>query len=438
MIISIYNTGKYLDDTINSLINQSIGFKEIHIILVNDGSTDNSEEICLKYQKLYSNNIFYIKIKNSGVSKARNIGLTFAKGKYINFLDSDDLWDYKAFEYVLSFFNSHNNIYFVSGRLKFFEARKNYHFLDYKFYKTRIINITEEYNCIQESASTSFFLSSYIKDKKFKEGIKSGEDIRFVNEILLNNPLMGLIREAIYLCRRRLDSTSRTQTQINDIDFYFSSINNVGQYLIQLSMELYNIILPFIQYYIAYDILFRLESPSFNYLDSYDYKKYCELIDSILKKIDDKYILEQKNFINEYKILALSRKYNKDKRYDVYFNNGCLKYSDYTLIDLKNYKNIIIWKKIEIENNILHLEGIDNLWIIKENYHYFCKLGNKTYYPQIFYHNSDDFITLYGTFEKGKIISFNIELEENLTQFIYIYIFLFSILQWKYLLIQVI
>ena len=57
MIISIYNTGKYLDDTINSLINQSIGFKEIQIILVNDGSTDNSEEICLKYQKLYSNNI---------------------------------------------------------------------------------------------------------------------------------------------------------------------------------------------------------------------------------------------------------------------------------------------------------------------------------------------------------------------------------------------
>ena len=157
---------------------------------------------------------------------------------------------------------------------------------------------------------------------------------------------MGLIREAIYLCRRRLDSTSRTQTQINDIDFYFSSINNIGQYLIQLSMELYNIILPFIQYYIAYDILFRLESPSFNYLDSYDYKKYCELIDSILKKIDDKYILEQKNFINEYKILALSRKYNKDKRYDVYFNNGCLKYSDYTLIDLKNYKNTIFIKKI--------------------------------------------------------------------------------------------
>ena len=344
--ITVYNTGKYLNESITSLINQSIGFEEIQIILVNDGSTDNSEEICLKFQKLYINNIIYVKIQNGGVSKARNIGLSYAKGKYINFLDSDDLWDYMAFGYVLNFFNEHNNINFVSGRLKFFEAKDNYHYLDYKFYKTRIVNLTEEYNCIQESTSTSFFLYSSIKAKEFKEGIKSGEDIRFVTEILLKNPLMGLIKEAVYLCRKREDTTSRTQTQQNDLDFYFSSIYNVGQYLMKLSLELYKQIQPFVQYYIAYDILFRFESLSFKYLDSSDYKKYCELIESVLKMIDDKYILEQKNFINAYKILALSKKYNKDIRYDVYFEKGCLKYSDYTLINLKKYKNIIICKII--------------------------------------------------------------------------------------------
>ena len=53
MIIAIYNTGKYLNESITSVINQSIGYKEIQIILVNDGSTDNSEEICLKFKKLY-------------------------------------------------------------------------------------------------------------------------------------------------------------------------------------------------------------------------------------------------------------------------------------------------------------------------------------------------------------------------------------------------
>ena len=331
-----------------------------------------------------------------------------------------------AFGYVLDFFNEHNNINFVSGRLKFFEAKDNYHYLDYKFYKTRIVNLTEEYNCIQESTSTSFFLYSSIKTKEFKEGIKSGEDIRFVSEILLKNPLMGLIKEAVYLCRKREDTTSRTQTQQNDLDFYFSSIYNVGQYLMKLSLELYKQIQPFVQYYIAYDILFRFENLSFKYLDSSDYKKYCELIESVLKMIDDKYILEQKNFISAYKILALSKKYNKDIRYDVYFEKGCLKYSDYTLINLKKYKNIIIWKKIEIINNTLHLEGIDNLWITKD-YKYFCKIGNKTYYPEIVKYNSHDLITLFGTFDEGKVIIFNIKFEEIFTHIIYMYISFFNI-----------
>ena len=64
MIIAIYNTGKYLNESITSVINQSIGYKEIQIILVNDGSTDNSEEICLKFKKLYINNIIYLSFNN--------------------------------------------------------------------------------------------------------------------------------------------------------------------------------------------------------------------------------------------------------------------------------------------------------------------------------------------------------------------------------------
>ena len=104
VIMAIYNTGRYLDKSIGSLLKQTIGYKEIQIILINDGSTDNSEEICLKYQKLYPDNIIYLKTENNGVSKARNIGILLAKGKFINFLDPDDFWDSRAFEYVLSFF----------------------------------------------------------------------------------------------------------------------------------------------------------------------------------------------------------------------------------------------------------------------------------------------------------------------------------------------
>lgn len=58
VIIPIYNTARYLDESIGSILNQTIGFENIQLILVNDGSTDNTEEICSKYKKLFSQNIF--------------------------------------------------------------------------------------------------------------------------------------------------------------------------------------------------------------------------------------------------------------------------------------------------------------------------------------------------------------------------------------------
>ena len=130
--MAIYNTGRYLDDSINSIINQTIDFKKnIQLILVNDGSIDKSESICLKYKNLYPDNIIYIKLKHGGVSKARNAGIDKAKGKYINFLDPDDKWHYNAFKYVLLFYKFYKNVDLVAGRLKVFELSKNYHLLDY-------------------------------------------------------------------------------------------------------------------------------------------------------------------------------------------------------------------------------------------------------------------------------------------------------------------
>ena len=87
VVIPVYNAESYFDETINSIINQTIGFKEnIQVILVNDGSTDKSEEICKNYQENYPNNIVYISKKNEGVSKTRNVGMQYIKGKYVNFL----------------------------------------------------------------------------------------------------------------------------------------------------------------------------------------------------------------------------------------------------------------------------------------------------------------------------------------------------------------
>ena len=87
IIVTVYNIEKYLEECIDSLINQT--YQSIEIILVNDGSTDGSLEICNKYEKV-NENIKVINQKNAGLSVARNVGVYEATGKYITFVDGDD------------------------------------------------------------------------------------------------------------------------------------------------------------------------------------------------------------------------------------------------------------------------------------------------------------------------------------------------------------
>jgi glycosyltransferase involved in cell wall biosynthesis len=89
VIVPVYNTEKYLRTCIDSIIVQTI-FKCIEIILVDDGSTDNSPDVCDEYAARF-NNILVIHQKNAGVSAARNAGIKKSVGEYIGFVDSDDL-----------------------------------------------------------------------------------------------------------------------------------------------------------------------------------------------------------------------------------------------------------------------------------------------------------------------------------------------------------
>ena len=117
VIIPVYNVEKYLEETIESVVNQTIGFDNIQMILVNDGSPDNSEEICLKYKEKYPDNVVYVKQENAGVSSARNNGLKHATGKYVNFFDSDDIWDKNAYEKAIKFLDSNLSVDLVAFRL---------------------------------------------------------------------------------------------------------------------------------------------------------------------------------------------------------------------------------------------------------------------------------------------------------------------------------
>ena len=95
VIIPIYNVEKYLEKCIQSIINQT--YRNLEIILVDDGSTDSSGEIADKYKKL-DNRVKVIHKINGGLSDARNKGCEIATGEYISFIDSDDYIDLNMYE----------------------------------------------------------------------------------------------------------------------------------------------------------------------------------------------------------------------------------------------------------------------------------------------------------------------------------------------------
>lgn len=88
VIVPVYNTEKYLEKSINSIVNQT--YKNLEILLIDDGSTDRSFEICKKFAQK-DNRVIPIHKENSGVSETRNLGISYATGKYAIFVDSDDI-----------------------------------------------------------------------------------------------------------------------------------------------------------------------------------------------------------------------------------------------------------------------------------------------------------------------------------------------------------
>ena len=99
IVVPVYNVEKYLEKCILSLVNQT--YHNIEILLVDDGSTDNSGSICDKYARLY-NNVFVLHKENGGLSSARNFALQHLTGEYVTFVDSDDYVEYFYLEYMMA------------------------------------------------------------------------------------------------------------------------------------------------------------------------------------------------------------------------------------------------------------------------------------------------------------------------------------------------
>lgn len=157
IIVPVYNSEEYLDDCIRSVQTQSC--KEWELLLVDDGSTDRSAEICRRYAES-DRRIIYILNEHSGVSVARNIGLKSAKGKYVIFLDADDFWRTPAGLEHLVRIAEENNVDVVRGEFVYVDEKGKAQ-----------INYPEFHNVDGGAQMVIFdscqFLEKVIKDKFF-------------------------------------------------------------------------------------------------------------------------------------------------------------------------------------------------------------------------------------------------------------------------------
>lgn len=395
VIVPIYNVEPYLEEALDSVIKQTLSFKKnIQVILVNDGSTDNSETICKRYEAKYPKNIVYVYKENGGVSSARNMGFEYATGKYITFLDPDDKWERDSFKKLYKFMEKHyDEIDVAVARVQFFEANENYHTFDYKFDDgTRIADLTDKKELYtgQSTAATTMIKREALGDLRFDTELKYGEDSIFINKLILKKKKVGIVKEALYRYRKRLTSDSAVNNQVRDRAFYIDTLRNYHLELMRYCKEMYGEIIPYVQAMISYDIYWRFsQNTGKKVLSQDDYELFLSLAKQVLSNIDDEILLRNPAHRSISKKSAVVRakygielsenlKFDPEKK-SLFFNNIRLFKID------KNDSRCCFVGKSDVEGDNYVLDIFVARWVMhseNRSAKFFVKFGDEKVYPE--------------------------------------------------------
>lgn len=231
LIVPIYNTENFLKECIKSIMNQT--FKDFQLILVNDGSTDNSPIICDEYKKLYKGKIEVIHKKNEGQLATRLKGLELAKGEYIYFVDSDDTIEPNLLSDVYSIINKYNTD-IVLFNWQFIDKEGNYVSNDLSIFQEGFI---EKEKIIKEIIKSQYLNSLCIKvckkdlfvydfDYSNLFYIKRGEDLIQSLNVLFKANSFYYLNKSYYNYRLNPDSVTRNFNKLE-----LKSIIDVNNYI---------------------------------------------------------------------------------------------------------------------------------------------------------------------------------------------------------------
>lgn len=241
VIVPVYNNEKYIRDCIDSILNQT--FTDFELILVDDGSSDNSGVICDEYA-LNNSRIKVFHQKNRGVCAARNVGIDNAQGEYITFVDSDDYITNNALEVLyndavihnadISCAEEHNCCYDTMQK----DECKIWQGVD------AIRNSLLD-NAFTYSSCKKLYSREYVGEIRFEENKRIHEDSFFVFCCFLKKPTVVLRNTDIYYYRDNLDSASHSEFSHKFFDIlYFADRKKemAEKYFPELEAETKNMI----------------------------------------------------------------------------------------------------------------------------------------------------------------------------------------------------
>ena len=327
VIIPIFNCEEYIRDCVKSVLNQDYNdLSKIQIILVDDGSTDGSLNVCNELKNSINElTIDIITGPNGGVSSARNKGLDIAKGKYILYLDADDFISKNALSSLVEFFDKHyDEIDIVTYNFyRYMQATKKKR----KFDRSKNFNRgTDVYDLDGDDfyvvqPSMNVFVKNYYKDNvKFDTTIKYHEDTKYNTMIMMKKKKIGFVEEARYYYRKYLG-------QVTDIKsnayFNFYDMMNLFNYCIENYTredgKIEKNIQALIVHVIRSKLLGKIQNLFPNFNDEKETEDARKSLIEVLKKVDNEIIVNDMNLDKYHKMYLLQL---KEIDFDIYSSHG--------------------------------------------------------------------------------------------------------------------
>ena len=238
VIVPIYNSEKYLEECIKSILNQS--YRDFELLLIDDGSKDSSGEICKRYE-LKDTRVKYVHKTNGGVSSARNEGIKLATGKYIAFVDSDDIVKDNMLEVL---FSKHAD-FAMCGYELYDDINKQ---ILNQFVCTKLDgDVRELANNVSDYLLPPYLLGPCFKlfdkeiikkyDIQFPPELSYGEDAIFVFKYLLHCKTVGISSYIGYVYRKYGNETLSGKFLLDKIDINYQINTMIDKFLKQEEVD---------------------------------------------------------------------------------------------------------------------------------------------------------------------------------------------------------